>query len=69
MSEETKNTETEKKAATSCCPPGTMQDFFQKMAPFCSGLGDTPYCKAMMKNMMERFCGQVSEGSKPGCGN
>jgi hypothetical protein len=69
MSEETKNTGTEKKTAKTCCPAGAMQDFFQNMAPFCSGLGETPDCKAMMKSMAEKFCGQASEESKTGCGN
>ena len=69
MSGETKNTGTEKKTTKTCCPPEAMQDFFKKTAPFCSGLGDMPDCKAMMKNMQEKFCGQDSDGTKTGCGN
>jgi hypothetical protein len=68
MSEETKKTGTEKKTAKTCCPPGAMRDFFQNMAPFCSGLSRTPDCKAMMKSMAEKFCGRQSEGTNAGCG-
>lgn len=67
MSKETKNTETEKKETKSCCPSGAMQDFFQQMAPFCSGLSDTD-CEAMMKSMKEKFCHQDPAGNKT-CGN
>jgi hypothetical protein len=69
MSEETKNTGTEEKTTKTCCPPGAMQDFFRKMSPFCSGMGDTPDCMAMMKSMKEKCCGQESEGTKTGCRN
>jgi hypothetical protein len=68
MSEETKNTGTEEKTTKTCCPPGAMQDFFQKMSSFCSGMGDRPDCMAMMKSMKEKCCGQESEGTKTGCG-
>jgi hypothetical protein len=69
MGEETKDTGAEKKTTKTCCPPGAMQDFFQRMAPFCGGLNETFDCQAMMKSMAEKCCSQDSERNKTGCGN
>ncbi len=68
MGEETRNKGTAKETAKTCCTPEAMWDFFRKMSAGCPGGGATD-CQAMMKSMMEKFCGEENKKTGTGCGS